>query len=104
MTAPSNNTGLAQPRTTCPFSGTPLSFAETSGGWQVRGKGWVSTRMYASRELAEWAFSHSEGVPPTYPDPLKPASTVKEELPPVETAGDDLRRAEKQGNELASLT
>ncbi len=55
------------PRKTCPFSGQELKVVNLStGDWQVRGKGWVSTALFQTEEQARYAFSFNEGLPPEY--------------------------------------
>jgi len=58
---------FAKPRKICPFSGKKLEVVELStGDWQVRGQGWVSTRLFQTEEQAYYYFSHNEGLPPDY--------------------------------------
>ena len=52
--------GMGVPRPLCPFSGDPLQYVEvttTAAGhpvkrWQVRGSGWVSTKLFHSKAEA----------------------------------------------------
>jgi hypothetical protein len=60
---PSPSPALSGYRDTCPFSGRPLEFVQTSAGWQVRGPGWVSTQFYRTKEGAQWDFSYNLGEP-----------------------------------------
>ena len=82
--------GMRVPRPLCPFSGGPLQYVEvttTAAGypdkrWQVRGSGWVSTKLFHSKAEAEWFFSHDHGVPPAFPSPHARIEVVGERLPP----------------------
>lgn len=67
---------LRKPRTVCPFSGGELAFVEIpdaahpgNSNWQVRGWNWVSTKLFATRELAEWWASHNQGEKPAFDAP-----------------------------------
>ena len=105
--------GLSVPRAECPFSGEPLVFAEVTtlaAGHkmpmiQVRGDGWVSTKLFHSRAEAEYFFSRDRGVPPAFPNPV-PRIEVSERTPPareqLEVEG-ALRDAAAFGEESAKL-
>ena len=81
--------GLEAPRTECPFHGEPLVFAEVTtlaAGHkmpmiQVRGTGWVSTKLFNSRAEAEYFFSYERGVPPAFPNPVPRVSVRTIERP-----------------------
>ena len=98
---PQPRNGRKAPRKTCPFSGEELRFVETASGWQVRGKNWVSTKLFPFRELAEWEFSHAEGAAPSYPNPYQAVKVVGTRMPPVPEAADEVAGAEKAGAEMA---
>ena len=86
-------------RTECPFSGEPLVFATVrtlSAGHlvdkiQVRGVGWVSTRLFDSRAEAEWFFSHANGQAPDIPNPHRRV-VVAGVCEPPDPAEADVRR------------
>jgi len=92
------------PRTMCPFSAEELQFVETSAGWQVRGAGWASTKLFQSREMAEWHFSHHEGNPPDFPSPTERLKVVGEVLPPtpdlMKPVDDAVKRSEQTAEEF----
>ena len=92
------------PRTTCPFSGEKLHFVETVAGWQVRGKGWSSTKFYKTREDAEWEFSHDEGKAPNMEKPWHLRVTVGEEtVPKMPESVDQLKTVDKMSNEFSGM-
>lgn len=98
---------LDEPRTTCPFGGQPLRFSQVaSGEWQVSGRGWVSTRLFQHRELAEKYFSYSDGLPPTFKTSFERIEVTRHETIVPEAAVDgvtpDVDRALKAGAKLAS--
>ena len=73
---------LAEPRVLDQISGKPLEIVElSSGSFQVRGDGWVSTRLFPFRKMAEWWVSHNHGVPPSFPSPY-PKIEVTERVKP----------------------
>lgn len=82
--------GFKEPRKLCPFSGDDLKIVPVTAAaaghlvekFQVRGTGWVSTKLFDSREEAEWVFSHDHGVPPRMKNPYKRVEVVGERLPP----------------------
>ena len=79
-----------EPRKTCPFSGQDLQVVELStGAWQVRGKGWVSTRLFQTEEQAYYAFSFNEGLPPDYKTSSQRIEVTHENLVP-EAKEDDV--------------
>lgn len=88
--------GLTGPRADCPFSGDPLQYVEvttTAAGhpekrWQVRGSGWVSTKLFNSRAEAEWFFSHDRGVQPIFKSPYAKIEVVGERRPPDPAQGE----------------
>lgn len=71
---------LAKPRDKCPFSGEELHIVALSDGsvgdsrYQVRGEGWVSTRLFPSIETAQWWASHNLGREPKFQNPYKRVS------------------------------
>lgn len=100
-------TAPATPRALCPFSGDPLVFAEVTtlaAGHkmpmiQVRGTGWVSTKLFDSRAEAEYFFSHDLGVAPSFPNPRKRVEVVGERRPP-ERARADVEETLKAASEF----
>jgi len=100
--------GLPGPRKQCPFSGDELrivSVATSAAGhpvkkFQVRGTGWVSTKLFDSREEAEWFFSHDHGVEPKMKNPYRRVEVVGEVEPP-DPAVEDAQRLERHHLKLA---
>ncbi len=82
-------TRLAKPRKKCPISGEPLVIAELSNGvmdeqrYQVRGLGWVGTKIFPTYETAEWWVSHNGGEPPKFQNPYKRISVTRDENDPI---------------------
>lgn len=101
---PEAATALKAPRTVCPFTNKPLLVVETSAGWQVRGTKWHSTSFYPTKEIAEWEFSHNNGVPPAFKSPYPDVTVGEEKAPALPTSADAVADAEKLGNQLADET
>ena len=96
--------GLEAPRALCPFSGEPLQFVRLSNGdWQVRGNGWVSTRLFPFKSQAEYFFSHELGVPPAFPNPLEVGDERKPPDPAQAEVEASLRAADKFGERAAEI-
>lgn len=73
---------LAEPRVLDPISGKPLEIVELSSGYfQVRGDGWVSTKLFQFKKMAEWWVSHNLGVVPSFPSPY-PKIEITERVAP----------------------
>lgn len=89
------------PRTACPFSGKPLQFVETAGGWQVRAPGWVSTTFYQTKEQAEWDFSFTAGKEPDYLPSWKRIQVGEEREEPLPSAVDKVKAAERMMENIA---
>lgn len=87
---PSGPAPLTSPRTTCPFGGQELKAVELStGDWQVRGRGWVSTKLFQTEEQALYYFSFNEGLPPAYKTSSQRIEVTHEQLVP-EAKDDDV--------------
>ena len=87
---PSGPVSLTAPRPTCPFSGQELKAVELStGDWQVRGRGWVSTKLFQTEEQARYYFSFNEGLPPAYKTSSQRIQVTHENLVP-EAKDDDV--------------
>lgn len=88
------NKAAPGPRKLCPFSGDELKIVGVTAvaaghpveKFQVRGTGWVSTKLFDSREAAEWFFSHDHGVEPNMVNPHKRVVVVGEIVPPDPSA------------------
>lgn len=104
--------GLAVPRAECPFSGNPLLYVPVTSlaaghpvtKWQARGSGWVSTKLFDSREEAEWFFSHDRGIKPAFKSPYGRVEVIGEREPPdpAAEAGEQLtRHHERLGEDAA---
>ena len=73
---------LSEPRVLDPISGKPLEIVELSNGnFQVRGDGWVGTRLFQFRNQAVWWVSHNLGVAPSFPSPY-PKIEIAERVAP----------------------
>ena len=92
---------LSAPRTICFTSGDTIRYAETSAGWQVRGKNWFSSRFYATKEIAQWHFSHNEGVPPTFQNPFDEIKVGDVVVPKFRESADNVADAEKLGDTIS---
>ena len=103
MPRPRKTKGFDVPRKLCPFSGKPIEFIETAGGWQVRGPGWISSRFYQTKEQAEWDFSFDNGDEPAYQPTWKRIQVGEEREEPLPTAADMVRDAEKAMNDIADI-
>lgn len=91
---------LGAVRTECFVSGRPLEIVKLSNDmWQVRGDGWVSTKLFLFKSYAEYWVSHNLGVPPAWPDPHVKASLREQPYP---EAADEVAGLEKAGQQLAS--
>ena len=87
---PAGPVPLGAPRPTCPFGGNALAVVELStGDWQVRGRGWVSTKLFPTEEQARYYFSFNEGLPPAYKTTLQRIEVTHENLVP-EAKDDDV--------------
>lgn len=70
----------AKPRERCPFSGEAIEIVPlATGDFQVRGKGWVSTSLFPTYDIAEWWVSHNEGAVPKFENPFKSAEVTERE-------------------------
>lgn len=95
---------LKKPRTTCFRSGKDLEIVQLStGDWQVRGQGWVSTRLFQLKAQAEYWVSFSGGLPPDFPDPVKRVQVMGERAPTEDDVTPEVNAALRAGEELAQL-